>query len=119
MGKVRPDLYEKKSKAYPGKTLFHVLHMVPPRERGRKVSDATELKFVQRMLEPKDGDDLGGQPMLDQRGDPVYDGRLSRWPLAQAGPQGGGLPSGVWYTPVAAPLPAGAGQEARGPLSSD
>ena len=30
----------------------------------------------------------------------------------------GGLPSGVWYTPAAAPLPAGAGEEARGPLGS-
>ena len=30
----------------------------------------------------------------------------------------GGLPSGVWYTPAAAPLPAGAGEEARGPLDS-
>ena len=38
-------------------------------------------------------------------------------PLAQAGPPGG-LPSGVWYTPAAAPLPAGAGEEARGPLDS-
>ena len=30
----------------------------------------------------------------------------------------GGLPSGVWYTPEAAPLPARAGKEARGPLDS-
>ena len=30
----------------------------------------------------------------------------------------GGLPSGVWYTPAAAPLPARAGEEARGPLDS-
>ena len=30
----------------------------------------------------------------------------------------GGLPSGVWYTPAAAPLPARAGKEARGPLDS-
>ena len=38
-------------------------------------------------------------------------------PLSQTGPTGG-LPSGVWHTPVAAPLPAGAGEEARGPLDS-
>ena len=30
----------------------------------------------------------------------------------------GGLPSGVWYTPAVAPLPARAGEEARGPLDS-
>ncbi len=30
----------------------------------------------------------------------------------------GGLPSGVWYTPEAAPLPARAGKEARGPRDS-
>ena len=35
-----------------------------------------------------------------------------------AGRPPGGLPSGVWYTPEAAPLPARAGKEARGPLDS-
>ena len=73
VGKIRPDLYEKPSKAYKGKTLFHVVHMVPPRERGRMVTETVEFKKVPRLLEEKEGDALGGTPMLDQRGDPVYD----------------------------------------------
>ena len=51
-------------------------------------------------------------------GTPVGAGRLCRTQAPGPGRPTGGLPSGVWYTPAAAPLPAGAGEEARGPLDS-